>query len=111
MNEAIVAEVLKILDRIEKKQDDFTVTLNEHIAQEDTDRGDILARLANLITAFPDGDMKGHSVYHGEVMQSLKDRTVFWKNMRESAVKYGVFGALGWLLLVAWQALLNGPHK
>lgn len=73
---------------------------------------DIAQALATLMKdAFPEGDPDGHRKHHEAVIKAAEEKAEFWKKMRIEVAKWGIIGALGWLLVLAWNGLLQGPHK
>lgn len=46
-------------------------------------------------SAFPEGDPKGHRAYHEEQLALLKERTAFWREIRQKT-----------LVALLWAALL-----
>lgn len=73
---------------------------------------DIAKALAALMKdAFPAGDPDGHRKHHEAVIKAAEEKAEFWKKMRISVTSWGLLGVLGWLLLLAWNGLLQGPHK
>ena len=66
---------------------------------------------ARMKSAFPNGDLDGHRVAHEAAIQAALDRAEFWKKLLFEVTKYGVFGVVGWLAYVVWQAFLQGPNK
>lgn len=107
----LAVEILKMVRSIDKKLDDTAQTLTTHMAVEQGDWEGMHAKLDALTQGFPNGDTKGHAVYHSSIIEIMEDRKAFWKKMRDAAAQWGLIGALGWLSVVIWQAFLNGPHK
>ena len=83
--------------------------LHAHMKSEPQEVADIMDE--KMRSAFPNGDLAGHRVAHEAAIQAALDRAEFWRKMSFEITKYGLFGVLGWLAYVAWQAFLQGPHK
>ena len=79
--------------------------LNDGLAAQKTDLQDVLVR------AFPEGDAAGHRRHHEAVIKAAEKRAKFWTDMAASVAKWGLVGLVGWMVNLAWQGLLQGPHK
>ena len=64
-----------------------------------------------LADAFPEGDPIGHRKHHEAVIKAAEQRAKFWTDMAASVAKWGLVGLVGWMVNLAWQGLLQGPHK
>jgi hypothetical protein len=99
---AAMIELLKNLqqsiDSLNKKFDDHVVTQKEEL-------------ITIVDKAFPEGDPDGHRRHHEAVIKEAEDRAQFWSTMRTELAKWGLIGFSGWIVLMAWQAFLQGPHK
>ena len=116
MNDAIVAEVLKMLRGIDEKQDvlsakqtDLFKTISDHVNTEEGDWRTMNDKLTQLTEAIPEGDMKGHHDYHTSVIDRNRWITQLCKKLFEELAKYGLLGFLGWLGYQAWIGFLAGP--
>lgn len=64
-----------------------------------------------MSAAFPGGDPEGHRRHHEAVIAKAEQSAAFWRDIRNSAAKWGIIGFLGWVLLAAWHQFLQGPGK
>lgn len=85
-------------DRLSKQTHDATLKLAEEIA-------------TLMCKSFPQGDPDGHRAAHEAWIKREEDKTEFWKKMRFEVSRWGIIGLLGWLAIVAWKAVLQGPGK
>lgn len=59
-------------------------------------------------SAFPNGDIEAHRRVHEGYIKNANDRADLWRAVREKTVSGAVFGALGLLLMAAWEYLKAG---
>ena len=102
------APLLVLVQQVHSDLQMLNKTLIEHIDKDAVERKVSLD--AAMATAFPGGDAKSHREAHESQMAAIRDRAVFWENMRFEITKYGLFGLLGWLTFVAWSAFIRGPR-
>lgn len=99
------AELLLLVQEVQGNQIEISNKL-------DAVPGDIAAALSILMkNAFPEGDPDGHRKHHEAVIKAAEEKAEFWKKMRISVSTWGLLGVLGWLLVLAWNGFLQGPHK
>ena len=125
MNEAVVAEILRMvqnidlkMDRTNEKLDNTNAKLDaseERLSKHMEDEEDVLvevkAQVASLHGAFPEEDIQGHHSYHQSLIERNKWITSLCKDSVKEIAKYGLLGFLGWLLYHLWIDMLAGPHK
>jgi len=85
-------------ERLSKQTHDATLKLAEEIA-------------SLMCKSFPEGDPDGHRAAHEAWIKREEDKAEFWKKMRFEVSRWGIMGLLGWLAIVAWKAVLQGPGK
>lgn len=71
---------------------------------------DLSKKIDALMAAFPGDDPGGHRRYHEVVIKRAEARAMLFEKLRFELVKWGLLGFLGWLVLIAWQAILKGPR-
>ena len=69
------------------------------------------AKQEDLATAFPDGDPDGHRKAHEAWIRREQARAVFWERIRDEAVKWGIFGVIGFVVMAVWMAIKTEVHK
>ena len=100
----LVQEISSKVDGIDGKVEKMSREVATHIAEEPALFATAFAK------AFPDGDPESHAAYHHEVIAKMHERTEFWKDMRKSLAKWGLFGFAGWAIYALWHAFLQGPR-
>lgn len=83
-------------ERLSRQTHDATLKLAEEIA-------------ALMCKSFPQGDPDGHRAAHEAWIKREEDKTEFWAKLRFEIAKWGLVGIIGWLAIVAWRAVLQGP--
>ena len=111
MNEAVVVEMMRVLNEVNEKLDAGKLALEEHMRVEEHDLQLLHDKIGALHMAFPNGDLAGHVAYHMDIIQIMADRKEFWKKMRYEVSKYGLIGLVGWLVVLLWNGVLHGPVK
>ena len=99
--------MLQLVSQIHQKVDDLDKRLTQQTHDATLKLAEEIAAL--MCKAFPGEDPDGHRKFHEEQMQIVADRAEFWKKMRFEICKWGIAGLLGWLVVIAWRAVLQGP--
>lgn len=120
MNDAIVAQMLETLNRIEKKVDDNHVALtrriDRHIEDEKVYLKSLMDSNSSLEAAFlksHDGKIDAEGHYHdhdtrrriGDWVADARNRALL------KVVEYGTLSFVLWFCYVAWKAFLKGPDQ
>lgn len=63
------------------------------------------SRINHLTTAFPNGDIPGHRLYHELMIEEIADRKRLIKAIKEKALSSLVWSALVALGLMAWHEI------
>lgn len=111
MDAKVEVEILRMIRQVDKKQDQLTIDLRNHVNKEEGDWNDMKASLDSLICAFPNQDMEGHHDYHSTLIERNKWITQMCKDVVKEITKYGLLGFLAWLGYQAWIGFLAGPMK
>ena len=103
-----------------------SIEQNEQILREHADQRAVLAAhvldeerlIKGLIHAFPakpDGtpDFEGHETFHSTLIAESRERTAFYRSLRQELIKKGLWGLL--MILVAltsywWSGQMRGLH-
>lgn len=92
----------------EQLEDDIRQMFVDH----ETRERDWLEKLkAEVMRAFPDGDVDGHREYHTRKIVAAKAEEEFWKAARAEALKNGMAGIFAVLKWVAILAILGLAYK
>jgi hypothetical protein len=89
----------------------FSERLSGHMEDEEAkieSNADALRELAVAVDNLQDQLGVKHHEHHDWIQSELdrhKDRAAFWKEMRVSAAKWGLLGALGVLASILWSGL------
>lgn len=101
--------ILQLVQQIHDNQIAMDAKLTKHMTEETKELAEAIKKLMD--DSFPDGDPSGHRRAHEVRIKREEERAEFWKKMRLELGKWGLLGLVGWLVVVAWQAFLQGPHK
>jgi len=99
------AALMAMVEQLNSSVDDLRIELAD---------GMTVQRLAlkdSIADAFPEADPVGHRRHHEAVIKAAEERAKFWADIRVSTAKWGLFGLLGWIAVLIWNGLLQGPHK
>ena len=96
-----------LMQQIHQKVEDMDKKLTQHITDETLVLAEEIAKL--MCSAFPGSDPAGHRTFHEDQMQLMKDRSAFWKKMREEIVSKGILGILAFAAVWIWAGFLKGP--
>lgn len=99
--------MLNLITEIHKDVKSLDTRLTEHMNSETLTLATEVAKM--MKSAFPDGDADGHRKRHELELQNLKSKIEFRDKMLFELTRWGLFGMLGWLAVVAWRAFLKGP--
>lgn len=64
-----------------------------------------------LMSGFPDGDLRGHCEYHNQRIKAAQAEEAFWHAARSEALKHGISGAFAVLKWVGILAVLGMAYK
>ena len=109
MNEQIVVEMMRVLNDVNDKLDAGATALENHMRIEEGDMRGLHDRIAALHTAFPNGDLQGHQMYHASLIERNTWITKICKESVEKMAQYGLIGFVIWLGYQAWTGFLAGP--
>lgn len=109
MEAKVEVEILRMIRQVDKKQDQLTKILDDHMIKEEGDWNFMKETLDGLIKAFPNEDMEGHHNYHNSLIERNKWITQMCKDIVKEITKYGLIGFLAWLGYQAWLGFLAGP--
>ena len=102
------AERRRYAKTLEQLEIDVKKMLEDHEAAQRKWRDDLRA---DLLAAFPDGDVDGHCQYHLNKIRAAKAEEEFWKAAKEEAIKNGVSGLFAVLKAVSILAILGAAYK
>ena len=107
--DGIAENILTILDAREKRIHELENRIEEFEHRYETVRLALdhfvkleLDHYTEILAAFPNGDVKGHKMYHDKLIKAAEAQEQFYLSMRNEVVKRGFFFALLALLGVIW---------
>ena len=109
MNEAVIVEMMRVLNEVNEKLDAGKLALEEHMRVEEHDLQSLHDKIGALHMAFPNGDLVGHQLYHASLIDRNKWVTRMAKDAVEKLAQYGLIGFVIWLGYQAWTGFLAGP--
>ena len=104
-----VTRIANDLDKITVAVTALETTFTTHAAGLIVERETIISDI--LAKSFPDGDPDGHRRYHEASIRKAEASAKMWSDIQVSTAKWGIAGALGWVVYALWQAFLQGPAK
>lgn len=101
--------LLQMMQQIHDNQVLMDAKLTKHMTEETQELADAIVKLQGI--AFPEGDSDGHRRAHEAWITKAEKQAAFYDKMKTALAQYGLLGFAGWLVLIAWQGFLQGPHK
>ena len=102
-----------ILDEVKKAQ-----ASSDRRHKETTSKIDNIGKQINckqpsqeLISAIPNGDMAGHHEYHDRRITDAKERRELHSYIKKVVLTSATMAVGSWVMLLLWQAFLQGPVK
>jgi sugar-specific transcriptional regulator TrmB len=107
--DGLTDRLLRMYDKIQDAlllnmttQEDTVRDIKESIAR-------VEKKVAEFVSAFPDGDVAGHLKDHETRIEEAKDKKVFWEKIKFTLAALALTAAASWIGVVAWKAFLIGP--
>jgi len=101
-------EMLKLITEIHKDVREVDRKLTAHIEDETTSAATLIRELREH--AFVDGDTEKHRQMQQIALAKAEENNRLKHEFGNALVKWGVAGALGFLVYALWKALLEGPR-
>jgi len=103
-----ISELIALVSQLIEKVDQLENKLNEHVIASAAARA---TPSPYFVNAFPGGDYEAHRAYHLDVIEAMREKTVFWRKLRDSVATWGIIGVLGWITFTLWNAFIHGPKS
>jgi len=100
-------DMLKLITEIHKDVREVDRKLTAHIADETASAHTLIKELREH--AFVDGDMDQHRQMQQIALAKAEENNRLKHEFGNAVVKWGVAGALGFVVYALWTALLKGP--
>ena len=106
--------VLALLEQIHgeqqalnKKVSGLTTKLEAHITEEESMIGRHSAEIIAMQSAFPNGDIHGHQMYHASIIKRNEFLADMFKEAAKHIAKYGLLAFLCWLLWHGFEDIVK----
>jgi len=99
--------ILKLVTEIHKDVREVDRKLTAHISDESTSAATLIKELREH--AFVDGDIEKHRRMQIAALEKAEENNRIRHEFANALVKWGVAGALGFVVYALWKAILEGP--
>jgi len=103
----MMESILKLVTEIHKDVREVDRKLTAHISDESTSAATLIKEFREH--AFVNGDMDQHRQMQQIALARAEENNRLRHELGNAVVKWGVAGALGFVVYALWTALLKGP--